>query len=162
LGRALPDFLDLVVACLGGGLSVQAALQQVAEELKLAHPELSAELRIVLRDIEMGRTLDHALEQLAARTAMEELKSLCSFVHQTTKFGTTITDALSQMAEMLRIQREQTAEEMAQKAAVKILFPTMLFIFPTVFVVLAGPAAIQIKEGLTASTAGESPPPNRK
>jgi len=150
------------VACLGGGLSVQAALKQVAEELKLAHPELSAELNIVLREIELGGTLDHALAQLAARTGMDELRTLRSFVQQTTKFGTTITDALGQLAEMLRIQREQRAEELAQKAAVKILFPTMLFIFPTVFVVLAGPAAIQIKEGLTASQQPESTSTRRK
>jgi len=72
-------------------------------------------------------------------------------VQQTIKLGTTISNALEQMAEMLRVQRWQRAEEQAQKAAVKILFPTMLFIFPTVFVVLAGPAAIQIKEGLASS-----------
>jgi tight adherence protein C len=136
---------------LGGGLSVQAGLKQVAEELKIAHPELSAELHTVLGEIELGRNLDSALQQLAARTGLEELRTLCSFVHQTTKFGTSITDALAQLAEMLRIQREQRAEELAQKAAVKILFPTLLFIFPTVFVVLAGPAAIQIRDGLKAN-----------
>jgi len=156
LRRAIPDFLDLVIACLGGGMSVQAALKQVADELKLAHAELSGELGIVLREIELGGTLDHALQQLAIRTGLEELRTLRSFVQQTTRFGTTITDALSQLAEMLRIQREQRAEELAQKAAVKILFPTMLFIFPTVFVVLAGPAAVQIQEGFRASQQPES------
>jgi tight adherence protein C len=153
--------LDLVVACLGGGSSVQAALRQVAEELKLAHPELSAELQIVLHEIELGRTLDHALSQLATRTGLEELRTLRSFVQQTTKFGTTITDALAQLAEMLRIQREQRAEELAQKAAVKILFPTMLFIFPTVFVVLAGPAAIQIQQGLIKEKHASAPTSRR-
>jgi tight adherence protein C len=162
LRRALPDFLDLIVACLGGGLSVQAALKQVAEELRLAHPELSVELLAVLGEIELGRTLDGALQQLAARTGLEELRALCSFVHQTTKFGTTITDALGQLAEMLRIQREQRAEELAQKAAVKILFPTLLFIFPTVFVVLAGPAAIQIREGLKPEGTQPSSPASPK
>jgi tight adherence protein C len=107
---------------------------------------------MALREIELGGTLDRALLQMATRTAIDELKTLRSFIQQTTKFGTTITDALVQMAEMLRMQREQRAEELAQKAAVKILFPTMLFIFPTVFVVLAGPAAIQIQKGLVAST----------
>jgi tight adherence protein C len=151
LRRALPDFLDLVVACLGAGMSVQAALKQVADELRLAHPALSAELSVVLREIELGRTLDQGLQQLAARTGMEELRTLCSFVYQASRYGSTITDALQQLGEMLRIQREQRAEELAQKAAVKILFPTLLFIFPTIFVVLAGPAAIQINEGLTGS-----------
>jgi tight adherence protein C len=76
---------------------------------------------------------------------------LRSFIHQTSKFGTTITDALTQLAEMLRVQREQRAEELAQKAAVKILFPTMLFIFPPLFVILAGPAAVQIKKTFASS-----------
>jgi len=162
LRRALPDFLDLIVACLGGGMSVQAALKRVAEELRLAHAELAAELLVVLKEIELGRTLDAALHQFASRTGLEELRTLCSFVHQTAKFGTTITDALGQLAEMLRIQREQRAEEMAQKAAVKILFPTLLFIFPTVFVVLAGPAAIQIQEGFKTQEQQESSPTSRK
>jgi len=162
LRRALPDFLDLIVACLGGGLSVQAALRQVAEELKIAHRELSQELLVVLREIELGRSLDVSLQQLAVRTGLEEMRTLCSFVHQTTKFGTTITDALASLAEMLRIQREQRAEELAQKAAVKILFPTLLFIFPTVFVVLAGPAAIQIREGLAANKQGQASSVSRK
>jgi tight adherence protein C len=151
LRRALPDFLDLVVACLGAGMSVQAALKQVAGELRLAHPVLCGELNLVLHEVELGRTLDQGLQQLAARTGLEELRTLCSFVYQASKFGSTITDALQQLADMLRVQREQRAEELAQKAAVKILFPTLLFIFPTVFVVLAGPAAIQINEGLTNS-----------
>jgi tight adherence protein C len=158
LRRALPDFLDLVIACLGGGLSVQAALKHVAEELRIAHPELSTELQVVTGEIQLGRTLDSALAQFAARTGLDELRTLCSFVHQTTKFGTTITDALAQLAEMLRIQREQRAEELAQKAAVKILFPTLLFIFPTVFVVLAGPAAIQIRDGLKTTQDPDSSP----
>jgi tight adherence protein C len=152
LRRSIPDFLDLIVACLAGGLSVQAALRQVADELELAHPDLSAELHLVLREIELGGTLDHALQQLATRTGMDELRTLRTFVHQTTKFGTTITEALAQLAEMLRMQREQRAEELAQKAAVKILFPTFLFIFPTIFVVIAGPAAIQIKEKFASTS----------
>jgi len=119
--------------------------------LKLAHSELAMELGVTLREIELGSSLDCALHQLAARTGLDELRTLRSFVQQTTKLGTTITDAMEQMADMLRMQREQRAEEMAQKAAVKILFPTLLFIFPTVFVVLAGPAAIQIKDTLTTS-----------
>jgi tight adherence protein C len=151
LRRAMPDFLDLIVACLGGGLSIQAALRQVADELRLAHPDLSAELNITLRELELGSTLDRALQQMANRNGVEEMKTLRSFIQQTIKFGTTITDALTQMSEMLRIQREQRAEELAQKAAVKILFPTMLFIFPTTFVVLAGPAAVEISEGLSAN-----------
>lgn len=148
LRRSIPDFLDLVVACLSGGYSIQAALKQVSEELRLAHPLLSMELSLMLREIDMGSTLDTALRNLTERTRLEELRTLRSFVHQTMKFGTTIIDGLQELSEMLRNQREQRAEELAQKAAVKILLPTFLFIFPTVFVVLVGPAAIKIQQGL--------------
>ncbi|MCA1481563.1 type II secretion system F family protein, partial [Bradyrhizobium sp. NBAIM08] len=94
-------------------------------------------------------------------TALDELRTLCTFVGQAAKFGTTMADAVAQLAIVLRSQREHRAEEMAQQAAVKILFPTLLFIFPTVFVVLAGPAAIQIRESLTHS-AGPMPQPESK
>jgi tight adherence protein C len=152
LRRSLPDFLDLVVTCLEGGLSMNAALKQVTEELRLAHPLLAGELTIVLHEMELGRSLEAGLAHLAERTGLDELRTLCTFVQQTVKFGTPMGDAMRQLGDMLRVQREQRAEELAQKAAVKILFPTLFFIFPVVFVVLAGPAAIQIKEGLTDST----------
>lgn len=151
LRRSIPDFLDLVVACLSGGYSVQAALKQVSEELRIAHPLLATELSVMLREIDMGSSLDSAMRSLADRTKLEELRALRSFVHQTMKFGTTIIDGLQELAETLRLQREQRAEELAQKAAIKILIPTFLFIFPTVFVVLVGPAAIKIQQGLATT-----------
>ena len=151
LRRSLPDFFDLIMACLEGGLSMQAAIKQVSDELSTAHPVLAGELLLVSREMELGRTLEEALNHLAQRTALEELRTVCTFVSQATKFGTTMADAVGQLAIVLRTQREHRAEEMAAQAAVKILFPTLLFIFPTVFVVLAGPAAIQIRESLTST-----------
>ncbi|QDU31647.1 Bacterial type II secretion system protein F domain protein [Anatilimnocola aggregata] len=151
LRKSLPDFLDLIMACLEGGLSMQAALKQVSEELRTAHPVLASELLMVIREMEIGCTLEQALQHLAERTALDELRTLCTFVSQATKFGTTMADAVAQLAIVLRTQREHRAEEMAQQAAVKILFPTLLFIFPTIFVVLAGPAAIKIRASLSRS-----------
>lgn len=130
---------------------MQAAIKQVSDELSTAHPILANELLMVSHEMELGRTLEEALEHLADRTGLEELRMVCTFVSQAKKFGTTMADAVGQLAVVLRNQREHRAEELAQQAAVKILFPTMLFIFPTVFVVLAGPAAIQIRDSLATA-----------
>ena len=151
LRRSLPDFLDLMNVCLEAGLSLQETIRRVNEELQLAHPILASELDIVQRDIDFSCSIDQALKKFAVRTDCEGVRTLSTFIRESQRFGTQITDALRNHADMLRSQREQLAEENAQKAAVKILFPTMLFIFPTVFVVLAAPAAIQIRDGLLAS-----------
>jgi tight adherence protein C len=147
LRKSLPDFLDLTVTCLEAGLGIQAALREVATELRTAHPELCDELSIALSELELGKGLEEALRNFAERADLEELRTLAAFVRHAMQFGTTMADAIRQLSDMLRNQRELRAEEIAQKAAVKILFPTLIFIFPTVFVVLVGPAAIQIHEG---------------
>lgn len=146
LRRSLPDFLDLVVACLESGMSIQAALVQVTEELRSAHPDLANEMGIVQGEAELGRNIEEAFFRLAERTAIDELRSLATFIQQAQKYGATMADAMRELSEMLRLQREQRAEEQAQKAAVKILVPTVLFIFPAIFVVLAAPAAIKIRD----------------
>lgn len=156
LAGSLPDFLDLLVACLEGGQSVQAALQRVSDELQIAHPILSQEMFIVQREIELGATPAAALRRCAERTGTESIRSLAAFIEQTQRFGTTLADALRDHADMLRTQREQRAEERAQRAAVLILFPTLLFIFPAIFVVLAGPAAIQLHEHFCRSASSFS------
>ncbi len=153
LRTSLADFLDLMVTCLEGGVGMQAAISQVADELRTPHPILATELLVVLREVEVGRSIEVALAHLAERTGLEELRSLATFVQQAQRFGSTMADAMRELSDMLRTQRETRAEERAQKASVKILIPTLLFIFPTVFVVLAGPAAIQIQESL-AKTGG--------
>lgn len=142
--RALPDALDLITVCLQGGLSLPAALSRVSRELGPAHPMLATELAIVEREIQMGRSTGGAMFQMAQRFNMEELRSLSAVIGQTQKYGGTIASALKNYAESLRIHRRQRAEEMAQKAAVKLLFPTLLCIFPGIFIVVLGPTAMRM------------------
>lgn len=146
LKRSLPDFLDLMIVCLDGGLSLQGAIQRVSDEFQLAHPELALEMQTVQRDVDLGATVEGGLRNLAERTGLDSLRTLSTFLRESMRFGTELAEALRQHAEMLRVQREQAAEEQAQRAAVHILLPTLLLILPAVFVVVAGPAAIQIQE----------------
>lgn len=142
--RALPDALDLITVCLQGGLSLPASLSRVARELGPAHPMLATELAIVERETQMGRTTGNAMLQMAHRFDLEELRSLSSVIGQTEKYGGTIAGALKTYADSLRVRRRQRAEEMAQKAAVKLLFPTIFCIFPGIFVVILGPTAVRM------------------
>ncbi|QDV75602.1 type II secretion system F family protein [Botrimarina mediterranea] len=149
--RSLPDFLDLMTVCLEGGLSLQETIRRVSDELQLAHSALAAELAVVQRDVELGATVDQALKRFAARSGYEGVRSLSTFIREAQRFGTNVTEALRSHSDMLRSQREQAAEENAQKAAVKILLPTMLLIFPAILIVAVGPAVIQIQASFTAS-----------
>lgn len=149
LRRSLPDFLDLTVVCLESGMSLQGAVQRVADELQIAHPALAGELRIIQREVELGGTPDAALRHFAERTQLDAARSLATFVHQSLRFGAPASNAFRIHSDSLRTQREQRAEELAQKAAVKILMPTMICIFPAIFVVAVGPAAILLQERLT-------------
>lgn len=142
--RALPDALDLLVICLEGGLSMPGALRRISSELRTAHRELAAELHIVQREIQLGRSPGDALQQMGIRTDLEEIRSLASVIAQAEKFGASLVKSLRVHSDTLRLKRQQRAQEMGQKAATKVLFPTLLFIFPAVFVVILGPAAIQI------------------
>lgn len=146
--RALPDALDVMVICLEGGLSLPASFKRVAGELRTAHPLLAQELRIVEREVQLGRPTGEAVRQFGERADLEEVRSLGSVISQSERFGASLVKALRVHAESLREQRLQHAEERAQKAATKILFPTLLFIFPGVFLVILGPAAIQIYQML--------------
>jgi tight adherence protein C len=146
LRKSLPDFLDLITACVESGLSFEGAMQKATDELHTAHPALARELVLVQREVELGAPPEKALRNFADRTGLEGLRSLATVVHQSRRYGSGIAEALRIHADMLRMQREQRAEEMAQKASVKILFPTLVCIFPAIFIVLVGPAAIQIQE----------------
>ncbi len=146
LRRGLPDALDVLIICLEGGLSLQAGIKKIADELRSAHPILGSELRIVDREIQLGRGPGEALQNFARRTDLEEALSLASVIGQSEKFGASLTKSLRNHSETLRVQRKQKAEERAQKAATKILIPTLLFIFPAVFVVLLAPAVFQVME----------------
>jgi tight adherence protein C len=142
--RAIPEFLDVIVICLDAGLSFQAALQRVHGELESAFPLFTFELNIVLREVQLGMSTGEALQRFAVRSDMPEVRSLASVVLQSERYGASLTKALHTHAKALRIKRAQAAEENGQRASVKILFPTILFIFPAIFIVILGPAMIQI------------------
>jgi tight adherence protein C len=146
--RALPDALDVLVVCLQGGLSVMASMSRVANELMTAHPMLAMEFKIAERQMQMGQTAGEALRGIADRFDMEELRGMAAVIKQAERIGASIAAAMEVFAETLRLKRHQKAEELAHKAAVKILIPTVLCIFPAIFVVILGPAAVQIYKQL--------------
>ncbi len=146
--RAMPDALDVIVVCLEGGLSLSGSFAHVASELKEAHPLLANEMSIVRREVQLGRTTGQALRQFADRFDLEELRSLASVVVQAERFGASVNKALRVHADTLRLKRYQHAEAQAQKAPVKLIFPTVLCIFPALYIVLMGPAGVQVMEML--------------
>jgi tight adherence protein C len=142
--HGLPDALDLLVVSVESGLALDAGLKRVGDELALVHPELSEEMRIATAETQMGLRRADALENMATRTGIDEVRSLVSVIVQAEKFGTSIARALRNQAEALRTKRRQSAEERAQKTAVKLMIPLVLFIFPAMGVVLGGPAILNI------------------
>jgi tight adherence protein C len=142
LERALPDTLDLMVVCVEAGLTIDAALQRVGHEILMAHPEISKELGITHMETRIGVPRIDALRNLGQRTGSSALQSLAAMLVQTERFGTSIAQGLRVHAESLRTKRQHAAEEMAAKTTVKLAFPVVLFIFPTLLVVLGGPAFI--------------------
>jgi tight adherence protein C len=144
--RSLPDAMDVIVICLEGGLSLGAALRRVAGELRMAHPALAIELNIVQREIQLGMSTGEALRQFSERCDLEEIRSLASVILQAERFGASLGKALRVHSQTLREKRLQYAEQMAAKAATKILVPTIFFILPCVFVIIMAPAVIQMLE----------------
>lgn len=144
LRRAMPDALDVLVICLEGGLALPSAIQRVAYELRSVHPLLAIELNIVQREVQMGQSPGQALWHLAERSGLEEILSLAGVIIQADRFGASLVKSLRVHADTLRLKRQQQAEEMAQKAGTKILLPTLFFIFPAIFVVILGPATMQV------------------
>ena len=144
--RALPDALDVLVICLEGGLSLAAGLRRVSTELRTAHPALASELAIVQREVQLGLTSGEALKKMGERSDLEEVRSLASVILQSERLGASLVKSLRVHAESLRLKRYQRAEEKAAVAATKVLFPTLLFILPAVFVVVLGPAAFRLIE----------------
>ncbi len=146
--EGMPDTLDLLVVSVESGLALDAALKRVGDEMAPVHAELSEELRISTMEAQMGLPRTEALGNMARRTGVEELRSLVSVVTQAEKFGTSVAKALRNQAEALRTKRRQQAEERAQKTAVKLMIPLVLFIFPAMFVVLGGPAVINVLKAM--------------
>ena len=144
--EALPDTIDLLVICVEAGLGLEAAITRVANELKLRSKELSEELSLLNLEMRHGMLRRDALRNLAKRTDLEALNSLVSLLIQTERFGTSITQALRVYSDAFRTERFRKAEEMATKLPIKLLFPLIFFIFPSLFVVILGPAAIRIHQ----------------
>lgn len=144
LRRGLPDFFDVIVLCVEGGMSLSAAWRRVADELRRAYPTLWKELKLVEQEVEIGRAMSEGLQRCAERTDLDELLSLTSVVRQAERLGTELAVPMRNLADTLRLQRVQRAEEAAHKTATKIMFPTLLFIFPGVFVILLGPMIVQV------------------
>jgi tight adherence protein C len=144
LRGALPDALDMLVLCLEGGISLVGAFQRVTGELSAAHPVLGAEMTILEREIQLGLSAGEALKKFSERCGLDDVRELASVLLQSERYGASVVKALRTHAESWRTARQQQAEERAQQAAVKILFPTLLCIFPAIFIVLLGPAALQM------------------
>jgi tight adherence protein C len=142
LTMGLPDALDLMVVCVEAGLTVDAAMQRVGQEMVLAHPAVSREFGITHMETRVGLSRQEALKNLGTRTANSSVQSLSSMLIQAERFGTSIANALRIHADSMRVKRQHAAEEMAAKASVKMSFPLVLFIFPATFIVLAGPTVI--------------------
>lgn len=146
--ESLPDALDLLVICVEAGMGLDSAISRVAQEIRLSCLELSDELQFMNLELRAGKQRQEALRSLALRTNLDEINSLSTLLIQTDKFGTSMADALRVYADTYRTERYQKAEELAAKLPVKLLFPLVAFIFPALFVVLLGPAAISIYNAL--------------
>ncbi|MGA2704540.1 MAG: type II secretion system F family protein [Isosphaeraceae bacterium] len=146
----LPDALDLMVVCVEAGLGLDAAMRRVATELSTSCPVLCEEFAISNFQLQMGRPRKDVLRDLGLRTGVDDMRSLAAVIIQAEKFGSSIGSALRVQSDAMRLRRRQYAEERAAKTAVKIMIPLILFIFPGVFVVLVGPAGIQIANTIMA------------
>jgi tight adherence protein C len=144
----LPDALDLLVVCVEAGLGLDAGMRRVSEELNDSAPELCKELQLCNFQLQMGRPRREVLHDLGIRSGVDDLRSLAAILIQAEKFGSSIAQALRVQSDSMRIKRSQMAEEKAAQTAVKMIFPLVLFIFPGIFVVLVGPAAISMINNL--------------
>jgi tight adherence protein C len=142
----LPDVLDLMVICIEAGLSMDQATVRTAEELRAAQPAISDELGIVVLEQRAGRARSDAWKQFAERTGVDSVRNLVSVLVQSEQLGTSVAKTLRVHSDTLRIQRRQRVEEQAAKTTIKLVFPLVLFIFPSLFLVTLGPALIIMSE----------------
>ncbi len=156
LSRALSDALDLLVTCVEAGLGLEASLSRIAEELALSAPVLAAELRLTSLEMNAGISRADTFRRLAERCGLEELRSLSAILIQTELFGTSIAQALRLHSSTLRTRRAHRAEEKAATVAVKMLLPLILFILPSLFAVILGPAVVRIITILLPTLAGDA------
>jgi tight adherence protein C len=149
LRDGFPDALDLLTVCVESGLGLTQALQRVADELDVSHPELASEIAQVTAQMRAGVDREAALRGLATRTGLDDVRGLVSLLTQTLRFGTGISEALRVYSEDFRDRRMQRAEEMAAKIGTKLIFPLVLCLFPSFFVVAIGPAVIKLTEAFS-------------
>jgi tight adherence protein C len=141
--NGLPDVLDLLIVCLEAGSSLDQAVMKASEELEIAYPALAQELHILTTETRAGKPRLEAFRNLAQRTKVEDVRTLVGMLAQTDRFGTSVAQTLRTMADEMRTKRRQSAEEMAAKVGVKLVFPLVFFLFPALYVVMLGPAVIQ-------------------
>jgi tight adherence protein C len=151
----LPDALDLMVVCVEAGLGLDQAMRKVADEMGTSYPVIAEEFGLANFQLQMGRTRNEVLHELGARTGVDDLRALAAILIQADKFGSSIAQALRVQSDSMRTRRRQMAEEKAAKTAVKLIFPLVIFIFPAIFVVLVGPAAITMINEMFPAMQGE-------
>jgi tight adherence protein C len=149
--EGLPDALDLLVVCVEAGMGIDSAFQRVGREIELSNKTLSDELKFLNLELRAGKSRQEALRNLSTRIDLEELRSLVTLLIQTDRFGTSVVQALRVYSDSFRTARFQRAEEIAAKLPVKLVFPCILFIFPSLFVAILGPACIRIYQVLLSS-----------
>ena len=147
--RALPDALDLLVICMEAGLGIDQAMVRVGEEIKLTSPPLAEEFQIINREQRAGKPRLDAWRSMAGRIDIEFIRQFITMLVQTERFGTPVAQALSQFADAVRLRRTQAAEELAAKTGARLLFPLILFIFPSIFVVTIVPAILSMIQMLS-------------
>jgi tight adherence protein C len=146
LRQGLPDLLDLMVVCLEAGLSIDQAAIRSSEEMRFSHPAIADELTLVMLEVRAGQPRMQAWRRLAERTEVEEIRVFVTLLVQADQFGTGVSRTLRVHSDTMRTKRRQKLEELANKTAVKLVFPLALFIFPSFFVVALGPAIISLME----------------
>ena len=155
LNRGLPDTLDLLVTCVEAGLGLDAAINRVAEEVVVSSPLLGAELVQTGLEMRAGSGRGEAFRRLAARTGIEDLKNLASIIVQTEIFGTSIAASLRVMADTMRVRRMQRAEESAAQAGIKMTIPLILFILPSLLLILVGSGMVRMIRSLMPGLGGD-------
>lgn len=144
--RGLPDLLDLMVVCLEAGLSIDQATIRSSDEMRASHPEIAEELSLVMLEVRAGQSRVQAWRRLTNRTKVDSVRMLVTIFVQADQFGTGISRTLRTHSDTMRTQRKRKAEEMAAKTSVKLIFPLAFFVLPSFFVVVLGPAIIQLAE----------------
>ncbi|MEX0794779.1 MAG: type II secretion system F family protein [Pirellulaceae bacterium] len=152
----LPDALDLMVVCVEAGLGLDQAMRRVSDEMKRTYRVIAEEFGTCNFQLQVGRARVEVLHELGSRTGVDDLRSLAAILIQADKFGSSIAQALRVQSDAMRTRRRQIAEEKAAKTAVKMIFPLVFFIFPGIFVVLVGPAAITVVREMLPMMAANS------